>query len=92
VDGEKVTVTRNGQDVTSLFTLATKNGKTCYCLSDADGDWQTDSGFQLRDPAVWEIMIENAAAADNSIYDVNGDNKVNITDVTKIVNKILGKE
>ena len=92
VDGEKVTVTRNGQDVTSLFTLATKNGKTCYCLSDADGDWQTESGFQLRDPAVWQIMIENAAAADNSIYDVNGDNKVDITDVTKIVNKILGRE
>ena len=92
LDGEKVTVTRNGQDVTSLFTLATKNGKTCYRLSDADGDWQTESGFQLRDPAVWEIMIENAAAADNSIYDVNGDNKVDITDVTKIVNKILERE
>ena len=26
------------------------------------------------------------------LYDVNGDNKVNISDVTKIVNKILGKE
>lgn len=92
VDGEKVTVTRNGQDVTSLFTLATKNGKNCYRLSDADGDWQTESGFQLRDPAVWEIMIENAAAAANSAFDVNGDNKVDITDVTKIVNKILGRE
>ena len=92
VDGEKVTVTRNGQDVTSLFTLATKNGKTCYCLSDADGDWQTESGFQLRDPAVWEITIENAAAAANSAFDVNGDNKVDITDVTKIVNKILERE
>jgi hypothetical protein len=43
-------------------------------------------GIDLRDPAVWQITI-----GDTDRYDLNNDNKVDISDVTKLVNKVLNR-
>ena len=94
-EGDSFTVLRNGVDVTNKFTLVTgsagaASGFERYCLSEADNggsDTQAALGFQFRDPAVWEITI-----GDTDRYDVNGDGSISIADVTKLVNKILGKE
>ena len=41
----------------------------------------------LHEPAHWVIINES----DLMKYDVNRDNKVDISDVTKLVNKVLNK-
>ena len=45
-------------------------------------------GFNAREAAVWEITIDDGKTR----YDVNRDGLITIADVTKLVNKILGKE
>lgn len=96
-DGSTFTVLRNGVDVTDKFTLVTGSagasaGFTRYALYESDYNVNNDGmtpglGFTFRDPAVWEITI-----GDTDRYDVNRDGKISIADVTKLVNKILGKE
>ena len=88
-EGSTFTVLRNGVDVTGKFvaTNGAGSGFTRYMLSEADNggsDTQAALGFQFRDPAVWEITIGDTAS-----YDLNNDNKVDISDVTKLVNKVL---
>lgn len=90
-EGSTFTVLRNGVDVTGKFvaTNGAGSGFTRYMLSEADNggsDTQAALGFQFRDPAVWEITIGDTAS-----YDLNNDNKVDISDVTKLVNKVLNK-
>lgn len=96
-DGSTFTVLRNGVDVTDKFTLVTgpagaSEGFTRYKLDESDYNVNNDGmtpglGFTFRDPAVWQITI-----GDTDRYDVNRDGKISIADVTKLVNKILGKE
>ena len=90
-DGSTFTVLRNGVDVTGKFvaTNGAGSGFTRYMLSEADNggsDTQAALGFQFRDPAVWVITIGDTAS-----YDLNNDNKVDISDVTKLVNKVLNR-
>ena len=90
-EGSTFTVLRNGVDVTGKFvaTNGAGSGFTRYMLSEADNggsDTQAALGFQFRDPAVWQITIGDTAS-----YDLNNDNKVDISDVTKLVNKVLNR-
>ena len=90
-EGSTFTVLRNGVDVTGKFvaTNGAGSGFTRYMLSEADNggsDTQAALGFQFRDPAVWVITIGDTAS-----YDLNNDNKVDISDVTKLVNKVLNR-
>ena len=90
-DGSTFTVLRNGVEVTGKFvaTNGAGPGFTRYMLSEADNggsDTQAALGFQFRDPAVWVITI-----GDTGRYDLNNDNKVDISDVTKLVNKVLNR-
>lgn len=94
-DGSTFKVLRNGVDVKEKFnpTNGATTGYTRHVLDesgyvDANGSTLASLGFELRDPAVWEITIETD---DASQYDLNNDNKVDISDVTKLVNKILEK-
>lgn len=94
-DGSSFSVLRNGVDVTDKFTKVpdgASEGFTRYALYESDYNVNNDGmtpglGFTFRDPAVWEITI-----GDTDRYDVNRDGKISIADVTKLVNKILGKE
>ena len=91
-DGSTFTVLRNGVDVTNKFvaTNGAAAGFTRYILREADNggsDTQAALGFQFRDPAVWVITI-----GDTDRYDVNRDGHITIADVTKLVNRILGKD
>lgn len=95
-DGSTFTVLRNGVDVTDKFTLVTgpagaSEGFTRYKLDESDYNDNNDGmtpglGFTFRDPAVWQITI-----GDTGRYDLNNDNKVDISDVTKLVNKVLNR-
>ena len=91
-EGETFKAVRNGEDVTTKFSSRVlENNNTriiVYELDDSEiegGDTQAAFGFQLRDPAVWEITVDDGSGN----YDVNGDNKIDIIDVTTLVNKIL---
>lgn len=93
-DGSSFSVLRNGVDVTDKFTKVpdgASEGFTRYALYESDYNVNNDGmtpglGFTFRDPAVWEITI-----GDTDRYDLNNDNKVDISDVTKLVNKVLNK-
>lgn len=95
-DGSSFSVLRNGVDVTDKFTLVTGSagasaGFTRYALYESDYNVNNDGmtpglGFTFRDPAVWVITIGDTAS-----YDLNNDNKVDISDVTKLVNKVLNR-
>lgn len=68
VEGEKVKICRNGEDVTSVFgEPQSLVGKKWYYISSYSNNTQDELGFQLRDPAVWEITIEE----DGNQTDVN---------------------
>ena len=67
---------RNGFNMTNQFV---DNGDGKWLFSSPDG--------YLHEPAVWTIINED----DLMKYDVNRDNSINISDVTKLVNKILEK-
>lgn len=95
-EGSSFTVLRNGVDVTDKFSLLTGSagasaGFERYCLDESDYNVNNDGmtpglGFTFRDPAVWVITIGDTAS-----YDLNNDNKVDISDVTKLVNKVLNR-
>ncbi|MCR4853256.1 MAG: hypothetical protein K5893_06685, partial [Prevotella sp.] len=95
-DGSSFSVLRNGVDVTDKFTLVTGSagasaGFTRYALYESDYNVNNDGmtpglSFTFRDPAVWVITIGDTAS-----YDLNNDNKVDISDVTKLVNKVLNR-
>ena len=60
VEGEKVKICRNGEDVTSVFgEPQSLVGKKWYYISSYSNNTQDELGFQLRDPAVWEITIDD---------------------------------
>ena len=71
---------RDGVDMTHLFG---KNDYDGMILFYADGldDW-------MHEPSQWVIINESELVK----YDVNRDHEINISDVTKLVNKIIGKE
>ena len=54
---------RNGVDVTTKFTTIDggneNNPLVIYTLEEENGDTQEAFGFQMRDPAVWQITIES---------------------------------
>ena len=93
-EGSTFTVLRNGVDVTDKFTKVpdgASEGFTRYALYESDYNVNNDGmtpglGFTFRDPAVWVITIGDTAS-----YDLNNDNKVDISDVTKLVNKVLNR-
>lgn len=94
-EGETFKAVRNGEDVTTKFSSRVlENNNTriiVYELDDSEiegGDTQAAFGFQLRDPAVWEITIDDGKGR----YDLNNDGKVNIADVTTVVNEVLRNE
>lgn len=73
-DGNSLKVLRNGAPV--IFTEkpgAAANGYTRYELSEYghNGDTQAAFGFNMRDPAVWEITIETPKVGINA-YTTNG--------------------
>jgi hypothetical protein len=68
---------RNGVDVTNQFSKGDNNIWTF-----------TSNDPTMHEPAQWIIVADN----DLSRYDVNRDGSITIADVTKLVNKILGKE
>ena len=90
-DGEELTVLRNGVDVTNVLDYDEGEGYRTYFHN---GGNMTDEeniqtwGFNAREAAVWEITIDDGKTR----YDVNRDGLITIADVTKLVNKILGKE
>ena len=68
---------RNRVDVTNQFSKGDNNIWTF-----------TSNDPTMHEPAQWIIVADN----DLSRYDVNRDGSITIADVTKLVNKILGKE
>lgn len=68
------------RSIGSNCVLTVPYGKTKAYRDAGWGDGQEDS------PAIFKAIVE-----DKSQYDVNRDGEMNITDVTTLVNKILGK-
>ena len=84
---ESFTALRNGVDVTDKFTKEVVSDNLWrYTFNFDNSDVAAALGVDLRDPAVWQITI-----GDTGRYDLNNDNKVDISDVTKLVNKVLNK-
>lgn len=83
---ESFTALRNGVDVTDKFTKELRDNMWVYSFSFDNAEVAAALGVDLRDPAVWQITI-----GDTGRYDLNNDNKVDISDVTKLVNKVLNK-
>ena len=69
----------DGTDMTNQFTDYYNNGHWLFVSED---DWMHQPGHH------WTIIAES----DLMKYDVNRDGQITIADVTKLVNKILGKE
>ena len=85
---ESFTAFRNGVDVTDKFTKEVVSDNLWrYTFNFDNSEVAAALDVDLRDPAVWQITI-----GDTDRYDVNRDGKISIADVTKLVNKILGKE
>ena len=69
-DGSTFTVLRNGVDVTDKFTKVpngASEGFTRYSLDESDYDANNDGmtpglGFTFRDPAVWQITIDDGSS------------------------------
>ena len=84
---ESFTALRNGVDVTDKFTKEVVSDNLWrYTFNFDNSDVAAALGVDLRDPAVWQITI-----GDTGRYDLNNDNKVDISDVTKLVNKVLNR-
>ncbi len=83
---ESFTALRNGVDVTDKFTKELRDNMWVYRFDFDNADVAAALGVDLRDPAVWQITI-----GDTGRYDLNNDNKVDISDVTKLVNKVLNR-
>ena len=69
---------RNGVDVTTQFSKSVNNNIWTFTSNDPT----------MHEPAQWVIITDSEL----SRYDVNRDKQISIADVTKLVNKILGKE
>ena len=69
----------DGTDMTNQFTDYYNNGHWLFVSED---DWMHQPGHH------WTIIAES----DLMKYDTNRDGQITIADVTKLVNKILGKE
>lgn len=69
----------DGTDMTNQFTDYYNNGHWLFVSED---DWMHQPGHH------WTIIAES----DLMKYDVNRDGQITIADVTKLVNRILGKE
>ena len=69
----------DGTDMTNQFTDNYNNGHWLFVSED---DWMHQPGHH------WTIIAES----DLMKYDTNRDGSITIADVTKLVNKILGKE
>ena len=84
---ESFTAFRNGVDVTDKFTKEVVSDNLWrYTFNFDNSDVAAALGVDLRDPAVWQITIGGTDP-----YDLNNDNKVDISDVTKLVNKVLNR-
>ena len=83
---ESFTALRNGVDVTNKFIKELRDNMWVYRFDFDNAEVAAALGIDLRDPAVWQITI-----GDTGRYDLNNDNKVDISDVTKLVNKVLNK-
>lgn len=83
---ESFTALRNGVDVTDKFTKELRDNMWVYRFNFDNAEVAAALGVDLRDPAVWQITI-----GDTGRYDLNNDNKVDISDVTKLVNEVLNK-
>lgn len=83
---ESFTALRNGVDVTDKFTKELRDNMWVYRFDFDNAEVAAALGVDLRDPAVWQITI-----GDTGRYDLNNDNKVDISDVTKLVNKVLNR-
>lgn len=57
------------------------SGYKLFELDEKTGEFS----FDMREPATWIITIDDGSGQ----YDVNGDGSINVTDVTKLVDKIL---
>ena len=78
--GQKVRLLFNGDDITNLLT---KNSRTDG-IDEYHITGTTTTLSQFLVDGLWLFEIENDG-------DVNGDGKIDIVDVTTLVNKILGK-
>ena len=78
-ESETFVAYRNGVDVTNSFIKQTTSTFTYYLFHSLD-----DS---MHKPAQWVIVTESELAR----FDMNNDGKVDISDVTKLVNEILGQ-
>lgn len=83
---ESFTALRNGVDVTDKFIKELRDNMWVYRFDFDNAEVAAALGIDLRDPAVWQITI-----GDTGRYDLNNDNKVDISDVTKLVNKVLNR-
>ncbi|MBP5323400.1 MAG: hypothetical protein J6Y84_06365 [Bacteroidaceae bacterium] len=77
------TAIRNGVPVTTSFVsrAMSTSGYKLFELDEKTGEFS----FDMREPATWIITIDDGSGQ----YDVNGDGSINVTDVTKLVDKIL---
>ena len=80
-NGESFRVFRNGEEVTDEFDSIMSGGVRVAWIMHG-------KGALMHEPAQWVIVTDSELAK----YDVNRDGKITIADVTKLVNKILGKE
>ena len=77
------TAIRNGVNVTGSFAsrALSTSGFRLFELDEGTGEFS----FDMREPATWIITIDDGSGQ----YDVNRDGSINVTDVTKLVDKIL---
>ena len=80
-NGETFRVFRNGVEVTDQFDPIMSAGARIGWI-------MHNKGAMMHEPAQWVIITDSELAR----YDVNRDKQISIADVTKLVNKILGKE
>ena len=77
---ESFRVFRNGMEVTDQFAPIMSAGARIGWI-------MHDKGAMMHEPAEWVIITESELER----YDVNRDGEINISDVTKLVNEILGQ-
>ena len=78
-EGETATIFRNGVDVTDKF----ERGRTYYDLQINDADYDNNNtlsalGFDIREPATWEITIDDLYSVHHEVTLVGSENN-NVT-------------